>query len=213
MDADIAHQLGDFELSERLTNSTLNRFAARLPLGPRTALALQLLSDQSAFLDPPASELPATALPDDASQQRMMDAARGYVVQTWSRLPNFFVTRVTNRFDDSLKYLPSGDWPVRAGMHVVGTASREVTFRDGLEVQDSTPATVAASNPAKPAVEVGLSTWGEFGPALSVVLTDVVKGTINFSHWEQTSTGIAAVYKYSVPKSASHYSVHLLLSA
>jgi VWFA-related protein len=207
-DAEIAHQLGDFELSERLTNSTLNRFAARLPLGPRTALALQLLSDQSAFLDPPASELPATALPDDASQQRMMDAARGYVVQTWSRLPNFFVTRVTNRFDDSPQVLVRGDWPVRAGMHVVGTASREVTFRDGLEVQDSTPAAVAASNPAKPALEVGLRTWGEFGPALSVVLTDVVKGTINFSHWEQTSAGIAAVYKYSVPKSASHYSVH-----
>ena len=94
-DEDVAHRLGDLELSERLSDATLDRFANHLPLGPRTALALQLLADESAFLEPPMSELPATANPDAATQQRMMDLARGYVVKIWPHLPDFFVTRTT----------------------------------------------------------------------------------------------------------------------
>ena len=201
----IARQLADFELSERLTDAALDRLASRFPLGPRTALALQLLSDQSAFLDPPASELPATALPDIATQQRMMDLARGYAVEKWPRLPDFFVTRQTNRFDDSPQVLEAGSWPVRAGLHPVGKTSRQVTFRDGHEVEDATPQTSSAGE--GPAPEVGLHTWGEFGPALLVVLTDTAKGASTFSHWEQQATGLVAVYKYEVPRTASHYTV------
>jgi len=116
-DAEVAHRLGEFELSERLTDATLDRFAKNLALGPRIALALQLLADQSAFLDPPLSELPATGSPDAATQQRMMDQARGYVVKIWPHLPNFFVTRTTARFEDSPQVVHQGDWPVRTGMH------------------------------------------------------------------------------------------------
>jgi VWFA-related protein len=205
-DTEVARQIGEFELSERLTGATLDRFAARLPLGPRTALALQLLADQSAFLDPPASEMPATALPDAAMQQRMMDAARGYVAQTLPHLPNFFATRTTNRFDDSPQVMAKGDWPVRAGLHLVGTTNREITFRDGKEVQEQQQKQ-ASSSAQKAQQELGLSTWGEFGPELSIVLADAAKGTVTFSHWEQTPAGLAAVYKYAVPRAASHYAV------
>lgn len=207
-DADIAHRIGDIELSERLTGATLDRFAAQLALGPRTALALELLADQSAFLDPPAGELPATEPPDAAAQQRMMDLARGYVVETWPRLPDFFLTRTTHRFDDSKQILRQGDWPVRAGLHLAGTTSRQITFRDGKEVQDTPAVEVASAAPAAPAQqEVGLHTWGEFGPELTIVLTDTAKGQVTWSHWETTPAGIAAVYHYSVPKAVSHYAV------
>jgi VWFA-related protein len=204
-DAVVSRQLADLELSERLTDVTLNRFAGRFSLGPRTALALQLLSDQSALLDPPADELPATASPDSAAQQRMMDLARGYAVERSSHLPDFFVTRVTNRFDDSPQMLEAGSWPVRAGLHPVGTSNRQVTFRDGQEVQD--PTSQNTSSGESVSQEVGLHTWGEFGPALSVVLTDTAKGNVSFSHWEQAITGLVAVYKYEVPRAASHYTV------
>ena len=53
-DAEAAHQVGSMKLAEQLTEATLNRLATKLSLQPRTALALQLLSDQSAFLYPPA---------------------------------------------------------------------------------------------------------------------------------------------------------------
>ena len=203
----VARQLADYELSERLTEAALNRLASRFSLGPRTALALQLLSDQSAFLDPPRSELPATGMPDAATQQRLMDLARGYAVEKWPRLPDFFVTRKTNRFDDSPQVLEAGSWPVRAGLHLVGKSSRQVTFRDGHEVEDSTSQATASAEDRTPTDEVGLHTWGEFGPALMVVLTDTAKGASSFSHWELGATGVLAVYKYEVPRAASHYTV------
>ena len=219
-DLDAAHQIGELEMTERLTEHALGRFVAAHKLGPRTALALQLLSDQSAFLDPPANELPATAFPGTDAQEHMLDAARAYSVETWSRMPNFFVTRVTNRFDDGPHVLVKGDWPVRAGLQPVGSFSRQVTFRDGKEVQD-TPADAAA--PAQGAQqELGLRSWGEFGPALFVVLSDTAKGKITFSHWEETDPiqlkarngpaavqpGLVAVFRYSVPQTVSHYGVN-----
>jgi len=202
-DADIAKMIGSVELSERLTRVTLGRMAARLAIQPRTALALELLADQSAFLDPPPQEVPATKPPDAAEQQHILELARGYVVETIPRLPNFFATRTVTRFDDSPEVVHAGDWPVRAGLHLAGTASRGVTFRDGKEVTDL-PA--GADGPAKP--DMGLYSFGEFGPVLARTFTDLVKGTVQFSHWEQSPLGIAAVYRFEVPKSESHYQVH-----
>ncbi len=74
-DADMVRQIDGMDLSERLTETTLDRLTAQLALGAQAALALRLLADQSAFLNPPNSELPPTAAPDDAAQQRMLDAA------------------------------------------------------------------------------------------------------------------------------------------
>ena len=54
-DADLAHQISDMELSERLTEISLARLNAKLDKRTQAVLALQLLADQSAFLDPPAS--------------------------------------------------------------------------------------------------------------------------------------------------------------
>jgi VWFA-related protein len=217
-DPDIAHRVADLELTERLTDSTLDRFAKNMPLGPRTALALQLLADQSAFFEPPARDLPATANPDAAQQQRMMDRARGYVVGIWPHLPDFFVTRTTSRFDDSPQVVRQGDWPVRLGMHLVGSTSRNLTYRDGKEILDSAtsgpmPGALAAnpvSDGAAPSAAAapqdrGMNSWGDFGPELTVVLTDTAKGTVTWSHWETTSAGLAAVYNYEVPRAASHF--------
>jgi len=206
-DTDVARQVGGLELTERLTEVTIGRFAARLPLQPKTALAMQLLADQAAFLDPPTSEIPATGRPDAAAQQAMLEAARNYSVQVWTRLPNFFVTRSTTRFDDTPQVQRAGDWPVRAGLHPVGTTSRQIAFRDGKEVEDIGAQISAAAK--KDSEEIGLRSWGEFGPALMVVLADMAKHTVTFSHWEQTAMGLAAVYRYQVPREASHYAVSM----
>jgi len=75
-DTDIARQITDIELSERLTEDTLERLKKDLNLGPQSVLALQLLADQSAFIDPSASEFPQKAAPDAATQQQMVNALR-----------------------------------------------------------------------------------------------------------------------------------------
>jgi VWFA-related protein len=195
-DAEIAHQIGGLELSERLTEATFNRLAAYLDAGSQAALALQLLADQSVFLDPPASEIPSTAAPDDAAQQRMIEAARSYVARTVPRLPNLFAIRTTNRYDVRPYEAKKGGWPVRSGLHLVSTSSREISIFD----ERTNQSTNASLQP-------GLDSGGEFGSTLSMILSDTVNGKVAWSHWEQTPTGQVAVFHYSVPSSASHFEV------
>jgi VWFA-related protein len=200
-DAEIARQIATIELSERLTEASLERLKARLAPGAQTAQALSLLADQAAFLDPPAAELPDTAAPDGAVQQRMLDAARNYVARTLPRLPDFLATRTINRYDDSPQSLKKGAWPVRAGLHLVGTSSREISVRNEREGQAVKQGSAASQEQSE------LSSWGEFGFLPAVILTDTVKGKITWSHWEQMAAGPAAVFHYAVPRSASHYEI------
>jgi VWFA-related protein len=200
-DAEVAHQLGAIELSERLPEATLSRLSEHLSAGSQSLLALQLLFDQSAFLDPPSSEIPPDPAPDDAEQRRMLDAARSYVTHTLPSLPNLLATRTINRYDDSPQAPKKGGWAVRSGLHLVDTSSRETSVRDSRDTQS--PTTGSALWQA----QVGLISGGEFGSTLGMVLADTTKGSINWSHWETTGSGQVAVYLYSVPKSASHYEV------
>ncbi len=101
-DAEIARQIASWKLSERLTEASLERLNAHFARDAQAAQALALLADQSAFLDPPVSELTDTVAPDSAAQQRMIDAARNYVAQTLPRLPDFLANRTLERYDNSL---------------------------------------------------------------------------------------------------------------
>ena len=200
-DAEIARQIGGMELSERLTEATLARLTAGLAADPQTTLALRLLADESAFLDPPASEMPADSAPDEAAQQRMLDAGRSYVKQTVPHLPNLLAKRTTNRYDDSPEALKNGGWGVRAGLHLTGTTSRDTSV---LEERDNgSPTTGSAFWQA----QMGMISGGEFGSTLGMIMADTLKGKISWAHWEETSGARVAVFRYSVPKSASHYEV------
>ena len=200
-DAEIARQIASLEISERLTEASLNRLNIRLAQDALAAQALALLADRSAFLDPPVAELPGTAAPDGAARQRMLDAARNYVAQTLPRLPDFLATRTIKRYDDSPRALKKGAWPVRAGLHLVGTSSREISVRNEREGPGVEHGSAASQE------QNGLSTWGEFGFLPAVILADTVKGTVTWSHWEQMAAGPAAVFHYGVPHSASHYEI------
>jgi len=204
-DQDTARQISKLEMAERLTDTTLNGLVSTLNLEPQTALALRLLADQSAFLDPPANEFAAMPPPDAQAQQRMLRSANLYSVDRWIHLPNFFATRETHRFDDTAQSLHPGDWPVRDGLHLVNTSSREITFRAGKEVQEAIATGTASAAMADE--EAGLRSWGEFGPAMEVVLSDLSGHPPTFSHWEKTPDGVTAVFHYKVPRESSHYAV------
>ena len=197
-DAEIARQIGGIELSEQLTEERLERLKKDLNPGPQTLLALRLLGDQSAFLEPVASESSPKAAPDAATQQQMVTAARNYVAQTLPRLPNFLATRTINRYDDSPFALKKGEWPVRAGMHLVDTSSREISVRDERENQPPTQGSAVWQQ------QLGLISGGEFGTTLGMILTDTMQGKIEWSHWEDAAKPVA-VFRYSVPGSASHF--------
>jgi VWFA-related protein len=200
-DTEIARQIAALELSEQLTETTADRLKAQLGTAPQSLLALQLLADQSAFLDPPASELPQDPTPDDATQQKMLEAARNYVTQTLPRLPNFLATRTINRYDDSPQALKRGGWAVRTGLHLADSAKMEVSVRDQRESQ--APSIGSALWQA----QSGLISGGEFGSTLGMIMADSTRGKVTWAHWEQDGDARVAVFHYSVPKAASHYEV------
>ena len=200
-DIEIARKISDVELSERLTDVTLGRLTRQFVGGSQPAMALLLLADRSSFLDPPANELPDTPAPDAATQEHLLEAAKRFAVDTLPNLPNLLATRTTFSFDDSPQEVTKGGYRQRIGMHLTGSSKAEVSVRNKKE--SSLTRTGSASSPA----QGGLMTWGEFGSALLIILSDSAKGKTAWSHWENTPTGVVAVFRYEVPKTASHYEI------
>ncbi len=127
-----------------------------------------------------------------------------YTAKTITRLPNFFAVRDTVRFQNTPQGNEQGAslvpyQPLRA----VGTSTVSVVYRDGREVLDSG----AARDGKAPPTAQGLNTRGEFGPILGTVLVDAAQGGLTWSHWEQGTNGLQAVFSYSIPQAKSHYHV------
>ncbi len=201
-DADAAQQLSGLELTERLSAVRFARMNDGLP-GEKARQALLIVADSATFLDPPA-EISASSLPDAAATRQMLTAIVNYVNTTVRQLPNLIATRNTTSFEDrpqedvqeptgivSYSYLP---------LHVVAKSSVQVTYRDRQEVADE--------KTLKHGPKIGgLATSGEFGPILSMVVGDALKGKITWSRWEQGADSKEAVFHYTVPGDKSHYNV------
>ena len=200
-DADLARQLSGLELTERLSSAKLEQLRANLP-GERSQQALIALADTSAFLDPPSSEIPATAAPDPAAQRRMMAMTVNYLGKTLPLLPNLFAARDTMRFETRPSQIQGaliGDNPLREASKSRVT----VLYRNGREFVDAG----AGKDKKAQAPDKGLTTWGEFGPILGTVLIDAAHSRLTWSHWELGPSGPQAVFHYAVPKDKSHYDV------
>jgi hypothetical protein len=99
-DAKAAGQIFELQLTERLSSARLARDEAELP-GPASRQALEAVADASAFLDLPAADLPAAPAPDLDAQDAMWEMALEFASKAIPRLPNFFATRETVRFEDT----------------------------------------------------------------------------------------------------------------
>lgn len=217
----VAQQLADVELTAQMSSSALQQIIAASP-GLKTAQMLRAVADTAAFLDPPANEIPPRPTPDVAAQKYMLTQTIHYVVRTLRTLPDFLATRQTERYDDSPRVLVQGAWPMRSGLHFQTHAQSPIAFRDGREIDD--PSFTAGAAGTKPNVSkaaigkdsrkrtpqepvTGLTSWGEFGPILEIVLVDVAKGKLGWAHWEQWDGKPVAVFQFVVDRANSHYSV------
>jgi VWFA-related protein len=200
-DVDLAWQLSDLQLTERLSAARLAGLEKGLP-GKKSRQALVALADESDFLDPPAEEIPATATPDFAAQRQIMGLVAAYVGKTIPQLPNFFAARETTRMEDTPQLETSPGFVPYQPLHLVGNSSATVLYRNGREVVD----TGTAKKPRP--MDEGLNTMGVFGPILGTVLLDAARSKLAWSHWEQGVAGPEAVFKYEVPKEKSHYEVN-----
>ena len=222
-DGKVARELSDLALTERASSIRLARWEAEFP-GRHCHEALTELADASAFLDLPAAEMPANAPPDEDAQKAMLAKTVEYVNTTVSRLPNFYATRRTEHFEDSPPRQTAG--PLIAGrasalggrgisadssdqsayepMHSAGSSNVTVSYRDGYELRGSKRVDFSRMDQTP-----GLNTAGEFGPILSVVLDGAMQSQPAWGHWEQTASGVAAVFRYSVRQGQSKYFVSL----
>jgi len=188
-DIELAKQLSELELTERLSAERLTRCEANLP-GPYARRALRILVDRSSFLDPPATEIPTIVEPDSEDQRRMIALSADYVEKTIHQLPNLYATKVTTSFQHNLKD--------RKPLHWVSTESAIVRYRDGQEILSSSEFQTGAA---------GMTTAGEFGPILNAALLDSAQGNLTWSHWEQGAGVPEAVFRYAVIAGKSHYNV------
>jgi hypothetical protein len=202
-DADVARQLSGLELTERLNKVKLAQLKAELP-GDKAREQFMILADSSAFLDPPAAEILPDPTPDAAAARQMLTKIVNYVNTTARQLPNFLAVRDTSGYEDK----PQEDVVGRNGiessaampLHPIGKTSLTVTYRDQKEVVDE--------KAVKHGAQIGgLTTAGEFGPILSLVVADALHGKITWGRWELGAGGKEAVFHYAVPSEKSHYPV------
>src|ERR1019366_4362873 len=134
-DADLAREISDLELTERLSDAKVAAWQSGLR-GEKSRAALAALADASHFLDPPAADVPADAAPDLSAQQRMIARAVDYVNKTMKKLPNFFATRTTIRYEETPEhYDPTGRHRIEyEPLHWVDTTKETVLYRNGNEI-------------------------------------------------------------------------------
>lgn len=196
-DRKLADELWGMELTERLTSARLERWLSSMS-GEKSRQALTALADASAFLDPPASELVPRSAPDEAARPKIISQAVDYLNREIPRLPNFYATRTTTQYGPPLPK-PGQTWKTAQSdqrMYLERTAEVHVFFKDGKEVVSRQ----VIRNKAKHAQDE-METIGTFGPILAMVLkgTTAAGSAITWSHWETSSIGPVAVFRYSAP--------------
>ena len=220
-----AEQLAGLQLTERAGVARLAQWEANFR-GKRTQESLLQLADASSFLDPPAGEIVANPPPTREADREILSRVIDYAAKVIPTLPNFIATRRTIHFEDSpsVPHIEASGAGASANyhvmrtesfstgstkyepLHVTGRSSFPVTYRDGKEVDDLSK----GKSDRNETVATGLTTSGEFGPILSVVLNDAFRSHMTWGYWEQGSGGSIAVYRYAVPQQKSHYLVKFL---
>lgn len=228
-DVKVARQITNIKLTERVSLARLAQWEAELA-GERSRQALMAVADASAFLAPPAADTPKLPPPDADTLQQILTRCMDYVKQRLPRLPDYFALRTTTAFAittaDRLesmqdanelfqkKHAPklnynalgpakSSDSPEQQYFWL-GSYAQEVTYHGQDEVVNTAP----GANGRQHESPYVLTTSGEFGSVLSVILVDVSQDQMVWDHWEQGSRGPLAVFHYSVPAERSHFWLH-----
>ena len=205
-DKELARELSGLELTDRISPTQLSAWSAEVN-GVRSRQALVAIADASAFLSPPATDIPADPPPDSATQQRILSLAVDYLGKTMPKLPNLFATRTTLRYEEEPEHYDQTGHK-RIGyepMHLTDNSKATVFYRNGKEVVEA-----AAKKRRNPRPQDRyLVTHGTFGPILGVVILDAVAAQNHWtwSRWERSSGATRAVFRYAVPEEKSHYRV------
>ena len=195
-DAELAKQLSELALTERLSESRLASLSASVH-GKRVGEELRILADSSAFLSPPAEEAEIEAPPDLNAQQHMLSLTAAYLGRTIHTLPDFFARQRTIRYQETPMYLEGETSIDYHPLHVSDSWTTTVRYHNGFEVVETKP-------PKRKPKEPQLITYGVFGPALGGLLNNIENnGGLIWSRWERGVRGPVAVFRKSIPTDLS----------
>jgi len=204
-DSEAARRLSDLELTNRLSRTRMEKMKY-LVRGRKANEEFQLLADRSAFLLPPADEIPSVAAPSIHDQRLMLERTLQYLHDTIPSLPDLFATRTTVGY---LEPAPKQDqsWKIPAtdqSLHPLAPESVTVLIRNSQETTEKTAQSHKHTNPRRQS----LTTEGTFGPMIAIVAIVGAAGPhsqITWSRWEQTPEGQLAVFRFTVPSESSHF--------
>ncbi|MGB6689416.1 MAG: hypothetical protein WBE76_16405 [Terracidiphilus sp.] len=201
-DADLAKQLAGLALTERLNERRLSLLDAKAA-GKRVRQELRILADSSAFLAPPADDIPSDPPPDPSAQQHMLSLATVYLSTTVRKLPDLFARQTTVRYLETPLYQEGRTIVAYEHLHVSDSWKTTVRYRNGFEIVETEP-------PKRKPNEGELLTYGVFGPALAGGLDVIESHTeLSWSRWEQGARGHVAVFHYVIPLEKSFRPVQL----
>jgi hypothetical protein len=210
-DVDVSTALKQVELSEQLTRTRMNSLVHYVR-GPLATEQIYVLEARSACLAPPASDLPASPIPDSAAQKAILDRASTYISNNYAQLPSLTATRTTVRFQDNVEAIAassgingsatevvttSGFSNAASFVHYINSAEDQVSIQHGAEQRPSQTVKVP---------------WGankmialmEPIPALAAVHKEAQEsGTIQWLRWELVNGKQTAVFAFDVPKKES----------
>ncbi len=201
-DREVVQRLSNLELTEQLSNAKLSSLSVDLR-GPKAQEALVALADASAFLAPPSAEIPGDAAPDASAQRRMISLADEYLNETIPKLPNFFATRTTVRYEENPAADDGGSRIEYQPLHKVESSKATVLYRRGHEEVNS----AATERTKAKTVEPYLTTYGTFGPILGAENDAVASSDLSWKRWERGADRLRAVFSYQIPQEKSHFQV------
>jgi hypothetical protein len=230
-DANVARLITNIHLTERVSAIRMARWQSAIS-GSRSREALMAVADASAFLASPAAETAKLPPPDAGARQQILARCRDYVNERLQKLPNYVALRTTTSFlfapadaletsqiTNDLFQKKQGQKPEFRALGPakssdspepqyfwLGSYAQDVTYRGGAEVAKE-PAQTSGQSPSSPDA---MTTSGEFGSVLGIILIDAQEDQIAWDHWEQGTGGPFAVFRYAVPSERSHFAVAYL---
>jgi hypothetical protein len=195
----LAEELSKLELTERVSFPKLFGWMAKLR-NKNVRQALIAGADASTFLEPPSSEILKQSPPTPAAQQRMLVLAKNYLEKSIPRLPDFYATRTTARYEDATRFNEDRTKITHEPLHVAELSKGRVLYGGGNEVVESKALGPDGSN------DRYMTTHGTFGPLLAEVRRAMgTSKQMKWVRWENSADGTRAVFGFVVPAAESRY--------
>jgi hypothetical protein len=128
-----------------------------------------------------------------------------FVAAQAARMPNFVTRRTTTRYQDVklATFTSVRELYTPNVFYLIDRITAVLRVRNGKDEEEQHEQQVGTPRFASK----GLQTWGIFGTALSSVMHDILAAKVGWARWEPSSRGTLAVYRFSIPKDRSTYTV------